>query len=604
VSKWRIDVAAFGPALLVIACLVIGLWLESYRQYVVAVGVVSMVVGAALTIIVGLTRCITLASGAIMAIGAYTSTLMMHHLGAPYGLGLALSLVAGALAGWIIALPGVRFRGHNLAMVTLVFQSVCLILIRESTALTGGAQGIRVPPVDLLGWNIMTDGAFLIEICILSAAIIFIMTILVRGPFGKNLRAVADNEVSAEAFGINVPSYIRAAFIISSIAIAFAGALIAPRIRILDPDSFGIMMSINMLAYPIIGGLSSIWGGLIGGGSLRILPELLRRVADYQELFFTTLVIVFMMFAPGGLLQLLASVTKIFSQGGAKALEPSVLRLANTANVRFEETRAISWAKDTGKPLLVVRGVDKYFDALHAVNMATMTVDVGGIHGLIGPNGAGKTSLFNIISGFLDADGGSVEFAGTSLLGLEARDRIGLGITRTFQHVGVFGQLSLIENVIIGRGRNSVINSIRDSLDYFLGGSRAQISQKEALAALEAVGLANQAKWPAGALSLGDQRRLEIARAIVSKPRLILLDEPVSGLAESEVAELHSLLLRINFELDIAMLLVEHNIPFVAQLCRSMSVMGAGVIVAEGNPKDVIALPSVRQLYFGEDLQQ
>jgi branched-chain amino acid transport system permease protein len=602
VSRSRIDVAGFGPALFVIACLPVGLWLEGYQQYVITISVVSMILGAALVIIVGLTRCITLASGAIMAIGAYTSTLVMHHLGVPYWVGLALSLFAGALAGWVIALPGVRFRGHNLAMVTLVFQSVCIILIRESTSLTGGAQGIHVPPIDLFGWKIATDRAFLIAICVLSAISIFAMTILVRGPFGKNLRAVADNEVSAEAFGINVPSYIRAAFVISSIAIAFAGALVAPRIRILDPDSFGIMTSINTLAYPIIGGMGSIWGGLIGGGSLRILPELLRPVADYQELFLATLVILVMMFVPGGLVQLLASATKRLSKGGVVASAP-LTDFASAASVVLEN-RPNPMVNAAREPLLVVRDVDKHFDALHAVNKATMTVNVGGIHGLIGPNGAGKTSLFNIISGFLDADSGSVDFAGIPLLKLQARDRIRIGITRTFQHVAVFGQLTLLENVVIGRGHNAVLRSITDSLDYCVGGPRSETDRKEALAALEAVGLASQAYSAAGGLSLGDQRRLEIARAIVSKPRLILLDEPVSGVAENEMAELHNLLLRINSEFNIAMLLVEHNIPFVAQLCQSMSVLSAGRIVAEGNPKDVIALPAVRQLYFGEDVQQ
>jgi ABC-type branched-subunit amino acid transport system ATPase component len=251
-----------------------------------------------------------------------------------------------------------------------------------------------------------------------------------------------------------------------------------------------------------------------------------------------------------------------------------------------------------------VRNIDKHFDALHAVNEASLAVPVGGIHGLIGPNGAGKTSLFNIISGFLDADRGKIDFAGTSLLELRARDRIRLGITRTFQHVAVFDRLTLVENVVIGRGRNAVLRSIMDSVDYFVGGESPVIDRKQAMIALDAVGLAGQAEAAAGTLSLGDQRRLEIARAIVSNPRLILLDEPVSGVAESEVEDLHQLLLRINAERNIAMLVVEHNIPFVAQLCRSMSVMGAGRIVAEGEPKSVIAMPSVRRLYFGEDIAQ
>jgi ABC-type branched-subunit amino acid transport system ATPase component len=228
-------------------------------------------------------------------------------------------------------------------------------------------------------------------------------------------------------------------------------------------------------------------------------------------------------------------------------------------------------------------------------------VPEAGIHGLIGPNGAGKTSLFNIISGFLQADAGRVEFAGKSLLDLRARDRIHLGITRTFQHVAVFGQLSCLDNVIIGRGRNAVIHSMQQSFDQFIGGPGTATARREAQIALDAVGLADQANSRAAALSLGEQRRLEIARAIVSNPRLMLLDEPVSGVSEAEMEDLRQLLLRINAERRIAMLVVEHNIPFVAKLCRTLSVMGAGRIVAEGNPAEVISMPTVRQLYFGEE---
>jgi branched-chain amino acid transport system permease protein len=594
-SKRRADVAGLGPALVILICIAVGLSLDSYPQYVIALAMISMVVGVALVVIVGLGRCITLASGSIMAIGAYVSTLTMVRLGVPYVAALLLAILAGAVAGWLIALPGTRFRGHNLAMVTLVFQSVCIILIRESTGLTGGAEGIHVPPPSIFGWNIVNDTDYLLVIGICSALMVLALTILVRGPFGKNLQAAAGNEVAAEAFGISVPAYITAAFIVSSIAIAFAGGLFAPRIRILDPDSFGIMLSIFMLAYPIVGGMHSIWGGLLGGGGLRVLPELLRPVAEYQELFFASLVIVVVMFFPGGLVELLR-------RGARLAVKSTTKRGFARVAATVKPALVASAPAVAPEPLLVAEGIDKHFDALHAVNAVDLMIPVGGVHGLIGPNGAGKTSLFNIISGFLDADRGRVAFGGTSLLELHARDRIRLGITRTFQHVAVFGQLPCVENVIIGRGRNAVFHAAKQSFGHFVGGAGAAAAREEALAALESVGLASQAYSPAGALSLGDQRRLEIARAIVSNPRLILLDEPVSGVAENEIEELRQLLLRINAERKIAMLVVEHNIPFVARLCRTMSVMGAGRIVAEGKPADVISLPVVRQLYFGEDI--
>jgi ABC-type branched-subunit amino acid transport system ATPase component/ABC-type branched-subunit amino acid transport system permease subunit len=592
VSDRRPDLAALGPALLIILCAAVGLRLGSYPQYVIAVAIISMLVGIALVVLVGLARSITLASASIMAIGAYVSTLAVAQLHVPYLGTLALAILDGGAAGWVIAFPGTRFRGHNLAMVTLVFQSVSIILIRESRWLTGGAEGIHVPAPEIFGLAIATDRAFLILIGIAVAVMTLIITILVRGPFGKNLQAASGNEIAAEAFGVSVRGYLTAAFVVSSIAIAFAGALLAPRVRILDPDSFGVLESIFMLAYPIVGGMHAVWGGLIGGGGLRILPELLRPVADYQELFLATLVIFVVMFFPGGLTELIRRVV-------ASKVKPTPPALAPVPAVPAAPTDRDE-TDPGGHELLLVQSVDKHFDALHAVNDASLRVPARAIHGLIGPNGAGKTSLFNILSGFLAADAGWVTFAGTSLLELRPRDRIHLGITRTFQNVSVFGRLSCLDNVIIGLGRNAVLRAMGASFDHFARGAATRGAQRAALAALESVGLAAQAYSRAGSLSLGDQRRLELARAIVCHPRLILLDEPVSGLAESETEDLRELLLRINAERGIAMLVVEHNIPFVSRLCRSLSVMGGGRIVAEGKPADVISLPVVRQLYFGE----
>ena len=597
----RFALGGVAPALAVLVCTAAGLPLENYLRYVIAIALVSMVIGVALVVLVGLARCITLASGAVMAIGAYTSTLLMIRLGIPYPIGLIFAIATGALAGWLIALPGTRFRGHNLAMVTLVFQAVAIILLREAKWLTGGAEGIHVPPPVIFGWRVTTDADFLVLIGLLSAIATLLLTILIRGPFGKNLQAASANEIAAEAFGISVPGYLRTAFVISSMAIAFAGALAAPRIRILDPDSFGVLPSIFMLAYPIVGGMQSVWGGLLGGGGLRILPELLRPVADFQELFFASLVIAVVMFFPGGMVELLRrSTARLFSGRNKQPAGESLLLPAIVAEPSAHARPAAP--ENSSQVLLRVEGIDRHFGALHAVNAASITVPVGGIHGLIGPNGAGKTSLFNIISGFLEADQGHIDFAGTSLLERPARDRIALGITRTFQHVAVFGQLSCLENVIIGRGRNAVAESIKHSFDHFVGGRATAAAIRDALAALDGVGLADQALMPASSLSLGNQRRLELARAIVSNPRLILLDEPVSGVASAEAEELRQLLLRINAERQIAMLVVEHNIPFVAKLCRTLSVMGAGAIVAEGNPEEVIARPGVRQLYFGEQV--
>jgi len=583
-----------APVLFGVGLLAIGLMLDGYSQYVMAMSFVAMLIGAALVLLVGFARCITLASGSMMAVGAYASTLLVAGSGIPYLLSLLAAVVAGALAGLILAIPGVRFKSHNLAMITLVFQTVLMILIREARGITGGAEGIHVPTATVFGVKLTTDSGYLILIGFGALVGIGLLTVVLRGSFGKNMRAAALNEVGAEAYGIDAKRYMMAAFVLSSAAIALAGALSAPRVRIIDPDSYGVLQSVFMLAYPIIGGMSSIWAGLTGGLSMRVLPEILRPVADYQELIFASLVIVVTMFFPGGLVELARRFWRLVWRRPAP--------VAKTANVKalpvtFHRAAAASGG---GKVALKVEGVSRAFGALQAVDNVSFSVAEGGLHGIIGPNGAGKTSLFNIVSGFLQADTGSIELFGEKVLGQPVRRRVRLGMTRTFQHVALFGELTCLDNVMIGLGRNGVLQAIDHSFAELVGSRAMTEARERSYAALQAVGLADMALLPSKLLSLGNQRRLEIARAIVADPRIILLDEPVSGLSSEEAGRLRDLLLDINARNGVAMLLIEHNIGFVTDLCRTVSVMGAGQVIAEGEARQVIALPEVRRLYFGE----
>ena len=218
----------------------------------------------------------------------------------------------------------------------------------------------------------------------------------------------------------------------------------------------------------------------------------------------------------------------------------------------------------------------------------------------MGPNGAGKTTLFNIVSGFISADSGRVLLSGAPLGKVPIERRIGLGMTRTFQHAAVFERLSCLDNVIIGLGRNTVMQGSIRSIGAALDNDGIRAERRAALSALEAVGLGARRHEAAGALSLGDQRRLEIARAIVSRPRIMLLDEPVSGVSVEEAQRLRELLLAINCELGIAMVVIEHNIGFLSSLCQRISVMSEGRILADGDAAAIIADPRVRHAYFGE----
>jgi ABC-type branched-subunit amino acid transport system ATPase component len=491
----------------------------------------------------------------------------------------------------------VRFRSHNLAMVTLVFQATVIIILREWTGLTGGAQGLGVPTPQLAGIPLASDLAFLTFVAAAVMLVVPVLAALLRGAFGANLRALATNEIAARAYGISIESHLVAAFTVSSAALAFAGALGAPGLRIIDPDSFGVFVSIFALAGPIIGGLGSLWGGLVGGAVMHLLPEILRPVADYTDLLMAALVLAVVIFMPDGIVGLIRRGLAHRQAAHAGAARPAGAgaprRIASAA-------LACGHGSAAAKPALAVAHLSVAYGAVRAVADVSLEIPAGAIYGLMGPNGAGKTTLFNAVSGFVDPTEGSVAVFGVPLLAAPVHGRIALGISRTFQQVATFPKLSCRDNVLIGLGRNEIGAVLRRSFDAAVAGAASRSEAARADAALEAVGLGACAGVAAGALSLGSQRRLEVARAIVSLPRLILLDEPVSGVSHDEAAELAGLLQAINRDLGITMLIVEHNIGFLTGVCDRLAAMAQGKIVAEGTPKDVVASTEVRRVYFGE----
>lgn len=580
------------PAIAVVVLGVVGLLFGSFAQYVLSQIVISCLVGAALVMIIGYARVIMLATGAMMAIGAYGSAAMMLQLNVPYLATLPLALAFGFVAGLVLAMPAIRFRGHHLAMVTLVFQFLIVIVIREWSSVTGGALGLRIPPIEFLGITPTADREWLLFIVAVCAIGIAILGLLLSTRFGKILKAISDSEIAADAYGISAAQFQIAAFAISSAFLAAAGALLAPGVRILDPESFGIGHSIIALGYPIVGGMNSIWGGLIGGTLLRALPEALRSFGQYQEMWVALLAILVMIANPSGILGI---GQKLLGSGRTSLrLEQSQQPVSDTAQM------VTSQVSDHDEIALEVLHAWKSYDGLVAVNDVSLAVGTGKIHALIGPNGAGKTTLFNAISGFIPLDQGSVSLFGADVGSERSLTRIHRGVTRTFQQVAVFGQLSCLDNVIMGLGQNSVGQAIRNSLAEAVRTTGSQQAVERARQALAEVGLDAFRDRSASGLSLGNQRRLEIARAIVSRPRLILLDEPVSGVAHEEEEQIAELLLRLKRDHNITMLLIEHNISFVRSLCDSMSVMAAGRIIAEGDPETVVKLPVVRQQYFGE----
>ena len=294
----------------------------------------------------------------MLAIGAYGAALPVVHLGVPFLAALVFATMVRAPWLGYSGDTGVRFAAKS-GNRHFVFQAVVIILLREAKTLTGGAEGLHVPPPVVFGFSFSNDANFLLLGAGLFAAAILPIAVLLAGPFGKNLRAIAANENAARAFGIDVRNYLIAAFTWSSAVIAFAGAVSAPRFRIIDPDSYGVITSIFTLTYPIIGGMGSIWGGLIGGGVLRLFPELLRPLADYIELVFCVLVVGTLTFSPEGLasaIWMLGRRGQRKATGAAIARGRPVVKVADLPRVS-ESSRSAHGEQSLDTPVLAIKSI-------------------------------------------------------------------------------------------------------------------------------------------------------------------------------------------------------------------------------------------------------
>jgi ABC-type branched-subunit amino acid transport system ATPase component/ABC-type branched-subunit amino acid transport system permease subunit len=592
---FRALAGVIAPSVAFLLLAVAGLAFDTYVQYVVCLCLISALVGTALVLLMGYTRVVMLGTSAMMAIGAYGTALMMLIAGLPYLAALVAAGVLGAIAGIVLGVPAGRFRGHHLAMVTLVFQALVIIAIRE-WPLTGGAEGIRVPLPTVLGFSLTDDSFSLLLTGAVGALVLALAVVFISGWYGKIIQAMTATEIGASAFGVNVSAYRIGAFAIASSVLALAGGLLAPRIRILDPESFGILQSVHSLAYPIVGGMTSVWGGFVGGVLLRALPEALRVVADYADLVFAAIAVVVVLRMPNGLVPLLSRLRPRRKE----VLAPAPIEEARDFERLLVGLSNACPAPDPTQYALRGEGISVRFGNLQAVDDVNLLVQPCTIHGLIGPNGAGKTTLFNVISGFMRPNQGSLHAFGESISGQRARARIRHGITRTFQHVAIAPQLSCLDNVVLGLGENGIGRALVQSFDDAAHGPMRRRREERADAALAAVGLYHRRNDEAVRLSLGDQRRLELARAIVCRPRLLLLDEPVSGVEADEEKRVAALLQRLCSELSITMVLIEHNIRFIADCCSVVSVMVDGRILAEGTPRNVLDRQDVQEAYFGK----
>jgi ABC-type branched-subunit amino acid transport system ATPase component/ABC-type branched-subunit amino acid transport system permease subunit len=552
------------------------------------IGIYALVV-LGLILLTGVGGLTSFGQAAFVGIGAYATAWLTTVYGVSPWLGLLFALaVTGAVAALLGAVT-LRLGGHYLPLGTIAWGLSIYFLFGNIDAL-GGHNGLTdVPPISIGPISFERTAAIYYLIWIMLALAMLVVANLLESREGRAIRSLRGGAVMVESLGINVFRVRLMTFVIAALLAAISGWLYAHMSRVVSPSPFDVRMGIQYLFMAILGGSGQILGAVVGSVVLTMLTNALQDILPHfssngeqlQAIVFAVLYVLALQFARGGVMPLVLK----FLPGRSK---PPLAAAADPLPRRQ--------MPEAGTPLLVVDRLIKRFGGLEAVSQVGFTVAAGEIVGLIGPNGAGKSTVFNLITGTLRSDGGTVSFLGQDITRSNQRRIAKAGIARTFQHVKLRSSMSLIDNVLLGE-------YLRTRAGFLGGALRLDRTEEararfEALRQLKRVGLAANPYDLAGNLPLGRQRVLEVARALAADPALIILDEPAAGLSRPDKQALGELLRALRKE-GVTVLLVEHDVEFVMGLVDRIVVMDFGSKLVEGTPAAVRADPRVQEAYLG-----